>query len=91
MLEIFYTNQFKKDVKLCKKQNKDMGKFKYIDNILVFNKPFPTKYKNHPLKGDWVGYFDCHIEPDWVLIYKIDLDANTITYARMGSHSYLFG
>jgi len=91
MLDILYTKQFKKDVKLCKKQNKNMSKFQDIDNTLISNIPLPKKYKNHALKGNWAGYFDCHIEPDWILIYKVDLDANTLTYARMGSHSDLFG
>ncbi|MFM2343466.1 MAG: hypothetical protein RLZZ210_74 [Pseudomonadota bacterium] len=91
MLDIIYTNQFKKDVKLCKKQNKNMSKFKDINDLLIDNLSLPSKYKNHTLKNNWLGYFDCHIEPDWVLIYKIDLDNNTLIYARMGSHSALFG
>lgn len=87
MLEIFRTSKFKKDFKIIQKRNWDIELLKKVVILLVEEKELPQKYKDHPLQGDHKGYRDCHIENDWVLIYKIE---NGILYlARTGTHSDL--
>ena len=80
--------QFKKDVKLGVKRGKDMTKLKTLMNLLIEEKPIPPKYKDHSLKSNWNHHRDIHIEPDWLLIYKIDGD--DIYFVRTGSHSDIF-
>ena len=87
-MNIFYTTQFKKDYKLIKKQNKDLHKLKTVINILAAGNKLPEKYSDHTLTGTWKGHRDCHIEPDWILIYRITSDS--LYFERMGSHSDLF-
>lgn len=88
MLEITYSGQFKKDIAKAKKQKKDIELLKSIIQLLVENKTLPNKLKDHSLKGNWKGYRDLHINPDWVLIYKIDEE--NIRFERIGTHSELF-
>lgn len=90
MLEIFYTNQFKKDFKKAKKQGKNLEKLKEVLVLLQKQQTLPPKYKDHALTGNYTGTRECHIEPDWLLIYKIDGDKLILTLARIGSHSELF-
>lgn len=80
--------QFKRDVKLCMKRGKDMDKLRTLISILVDEKPIPPAYKDHPLKSNWNHYRDSHIEPDWLLIYKID--GNDLCLVRTGTHSDVF-
>ncbi len=70
------------------KRGKDIGKLKALISLLVAQKEIPKRYKNHPLKGNWVKYWDAHIEPDWLLIYATE--TNTIRFERTGKHSDLF-
>lgn len=84
------TTKFKRDVKLCKKQGKDMDKFKTIHEALILGKSLPIRNKDHFLTGSWHGYRECHIEPDWLLIYLVNEQEKLIEYVRMGSHSNLF-
>ena len=58
--------------------------------LLREQQPLPAKYQDHPLTGNWIGYRDCHIQPDWLLIYRIDDDALILTATRTGSHSDIF-
>jgi mRNA interferase YafQ len=90
MLEIFYTNQFKKDFKKAKKQGKNLEKLKEVLVLLQEQQTLPPKLKDHALTGNYIGKRECHIEPDWLLIYKIDGDKLILTLARIGSHSELF-
>lgn len=90
MLDIFYTTQFKKDFKKAKKQGKDIDKFKVVLSFLQNKKPLPDSYKDHNLSGNYVGHRECHITPDWLLIYKVDNDKLILALTRMGSHSDLF-
>ncbi|MFP7308758.1 type II toxin-antitoxin system YafQ family toxin [Enterococcus faecalis] len=90
MLEIFYTNQFKKDFKKAKKQGKNLEKLKEVLVLLQEQQTLPPNYKDHALTGNYIGIRECHIEPDWLLIYKIDGDKLILTLARIGSHSELF-
>ena len=81
-------NQFKRDVKLAKKRNKNMAKLRELMLLLIEEKPLPPEYKDHPLKGEWRHHRDSHIEPDWLLIYKID--GNDLFFVRAGSHADIF-
>jgi len=80
--------QFKKDVALNIKRGKDMSKLKVLMNILIEEKPIPPEYKDHPLKHNWRHHRDSHIEPDWLLIYKIDGD--DLYFVRTGTHADIF-
>lgn len=86
--EIIRKSQFKKDFKRIIKQGKNSKDLELILSMLIEGKPIPDKYRNHPLIGDYSGYQELHIYPDWLLIYKIEGDA--LILARTGSHSELF-
>jgi len=88
MLQIQRTNQFKKDLKKQEKRGKKLQKFIEAFNLLVQEKKLPEKYKNHKLSGNYKDRWECHIEPDCLLIYV--LKADTIIFERIGSHSDLF-
>ena len=87
-MKIYYTNQFKRDYKRARKQHKDLNKLKTVIDKLVTKEPLDVKYKDHPLTGNWKGFRDCHLEPDWLVIYKSSED--TLILERTGSHSALF-
>lgn len=87
-MKIEYSSKFKKDLKLAKKQNKDLNLLQEILNILLSGEPLPEKYKDHVLCGNYVTLRECHIKPDWLLIYKTNDD--TLYLYRLGSHSELF-
>jgi len=88
LLKIQYRNTFERDVKRIKKRGLDFSKLKEVMQILAEEKPLPTKYRDHPLIGNYVGHRECHIQPDWLLIYKKASD--TIVFERTGTHSDLF-
>ncbi len=88
MLIPVYTRQFEKDVKRCLRRGKNPEKFKIIARTLLAGEPLDPIHRDHKLVGDWQGRRDCHIESDWLLIYKIDGDR--LIFERMGSHSDLF-
>lgn len=91
MLNVFMRSQFKKDYKrMLKQKGCTAAQFKDVLYYLVNEKPLPEKYKDHDLSGNWHGYRECHIRPDWLLIYKIEHDRLTLTLTRTGSHSDLF-
>jgi mRNA interferase YafQ len=75
-------------VNLAQKRGKDMAKLRELILPLIDGGPLPARCKDHPLGGDWKHYRDCHIEPDWLLIYKIDGD--DLYLVRTGTHSDLF-
>ena len=87
-MNLHYTTQFKKDYKRTKKQNKDIAKLRAVIEKLVAGQLLEPKYKDHQLSGNWKGHRDCHIEPDWMLIYRITAD--DLYLERTGSHSELF-
>ena len=87
-MNIFYSTQFKKDYKRIKKQDKDTLKLKIIIDLLTTGQPLEEKYRDHQLSGKWKGHRDCHIEPDWILIYRLASDS--LYLERTGSHSDLF-
>lgn len=88
MLTPVYTRQFERDVKKVKKRRKDINKLKEVLHKLILKEPLESKYKDHKLQGSFVGRRDCHIEPDWLLIYK--LTENQIIFERTGTHSDIF-
>jgi len=89
MLEPQYSGQFKRDVKMAQKRGKEMGKLRTLLSLLIAGHTLPEQYQDHPLKGEWVGFRDAHIEPDWLLIYK--KEGITIRFERTGRHADLFG
>lgn len=88
--EVRYTNQFKKDIKLAKKQGKDIDKLFDVIGILANGETLDEKYRDHDLSGNLKGCRECHIEPDWLLIYEIDNNVLVLVLNRVGSHSELF-
>jgi mRNA interferase YafQ len=87
-LSIHYTTQFKKDYKRIKKQKKDPELLKDVIEKLFAGEKLESRYRDHRLSGNWKGHRDCHIESDWILIYRME-DENLIL-ERTGSHSELF-
>ena len=88
--EIRFTNQFKKDLKLSQKQGKDVEKLFEIVEKLANGEKLDDKYRDHSLTGDYKGCRECHIEPDWLLVYEIFDDVLVLLLNRVGSHSELF-
>ena len=88
--EVKYTSRFKKDYKLLKKRGYDMDKLLDVVDMLREGRELPTEYKDHPLRGDYVGHRDCHIEPDWVLIYFKSESTLVLSLTRTGTHSDVF-
>ncbi len=90
MLNIRFANRMKRDVKLMKKRGKDIAKLEWILERLATEEVLPEKYKDHQLKGEWQGFRECHIEPDWLLIYRIEDNELTLYATATGSHADLF-
>lgn len=88
MRNIVRSSQFKRDVKLAQKRGKDMSRLREILVLLVDGVALPARCRDHPLSGEWKAYRDCHIEPDWLLIYKVE--GNDLYLVRTGTHSDLF-
>ena len=88
MLRIQRTSQFKKDIKRMLRRNADMDKLKYVLELLIRQKKLPGKYKNHNLTGNFHGRQECHIDPDWLFIYRVDEEY--LYLERTGTHSDLF-
>ena len=84
------TTQFKKDVKLAGKRGKDLEKLKVVLDLLIAGDEPPAQYKDHLLRGNFAGSRDCHIEPDWLLIYTLTENGNHVRLERTGTHSDLF-
>ena len=87
-MNLSQTAQFKKDMKRQLRQGKEQKKLIEVVEILLAGRPLPEKHKNHPLKGAWRDRQDCHIEPDWILIYRVT--GNELRLERTGIHSELF-
>ncbi|MFH1831860.1 MAG: type II toxin-antitoxin system YafQ family toxin [bacterium] len=88
MLAPIYRRQSNKDVVMSVKRGKDMGELKVIIELLLNQKPLPPKNRNHKLKGEFRDYWECHIEPNWLLIYK--KTKTEIILIRTGKHADLF-
>lgn len=90
MLKIEYTTQFKRDLKLAKRRGKDIHILQRVMEKLEYEERLEAKFRDHGLTGDWVGHRELHLNPDWLLIYKIIPTERTLIFARTGSHSDLF-
>lgn len=85
------TTQFKKDFKLAMKRSIKIELLEEVIAMLAMGETLPDKHKDHALTGNWVGHRECHILPDWLLIYRIEDEVLVLTLARTGTHSDLFG
>ena len=88
MLKIIQSNRFTKDLKLAFKRGYDLNELSRIIELLANKKALPFSCKDHALSGDYINFRECHIKPDWLLIYKIEND--NLILIRLGSHSDLF-
>jgi mRNA interferase YafQ len=88
MFELLRTSQFKRDVKRAKKRGKDTDRLKTVIALLAQGRTLPAKYKDHQLKGVYKDCRECHLDPDWLLIYRIE--ANVLQLVRTGTHADLF-
>ncbi len=90
MFDIRFNNRMKRDVKLMKKRGKDLSKLENILTKLANGENLPDKNKDHQLKGEWQNFRECHIEPDWLLIYRIEDDELILYATATGTHADLF-
>jgi mRNA interferase YafQ len=87
-MNLSQTSQFKRDIKRQRQRGKDLDKLKGVIELLISGTALPENLHDHPLTGNWKGWRDCHIEPDWLLIYK--RLPEELILGRTGSHSDLF-
>lgn len=90
MLDIVVSNQFKKDLKLAKKRGLKISRLQEVVNMLANQQSLDEKYRDHSLSGNYIGFRECHIEPDWLLVYCIDNGELELFLFRTGTHSDLF-
>ena len=90
MYKVKFTGQFKKDLKLAKKQGKNLDTLFNVIKILEKGEKLDGKYRDHSLSGKYKGTRECHIEPDWLLVYEIIDNVLVLVLYRLGSHSELF-
>ena len=90
MYKAFFTSKIKKDIKLLNKRGYKIDKFSNVVEMLLSGQILPEKYKDHALSGNYSGYRECHIEPDWLLIYQIKENELILILTRTGTHSDLF-
>jgi len=88
--EILATGRFKKDLKTIMKRGYNIQLLQDVVFLLADGSPLPEKNKDHALSGNWIGHRECHITPDWLLLYKIDAGILVLTLTRTGAHSDLF-
>ena len=90
MLNIKTMTRFEKDLKKADKQHRDIEELKTVMRQLAEEKPLGAEYLDHPFKGQWRGCRECHIENDWLLIYRLRKKEGEIWFERLGTHSELF-
>jgi len=88
MKAFVYRSSYKKDLKRISRRNYDLSLLAVVLNTLIAGNPLPPKRRDHPLKGAWKGWRECHIEPDWLLIYQTN--EREVRLARTGTHADLF-
>jgi len=91
MFKVIFTNKMKRDVKLMEKRGKNMSKLYETLKLLANGAPMPPKYHDHPLGGEFNEYRECHIEGDWLLMYRIYENKLILSASATGTHSDLFG
>ena len=89
-LTVKLTTIFKKDYKLAMKRGRKLELLDKVITTLAMGESLPNENRDHDLQGNWKGYRECHIQPDWLLIYKIEKDVLVLTLTRTGTHSDLF-
>lgn len=90
MLEVVLSNLFKKDLKLAARRGLPLDELNSIVDQLAAQQPLPDKNRDHALTGDYIGFRECHIRPDWLLVYRVDGEALELFLFRTGSHTDLF-
>ena len=90
MLQLKTTTQFRKDYKRMKKQGRDMNLLREVIEELLAENVLDRKYRDHALAGNYIGFRECHIQPDWLLIYSVNHGQLILTASRTGTHSDLF-
>ena len=91
MYTIVFTSQMKHDAKVMRKRGKDLSKLTAVLDMLSSGEPLPQKYRDHQLTGNYHALRECHIEPDWLLVYRIIRDKLVLSASGTGTHSDLFG
>jgi mRNA interferase YafQ len=89
MLNVVFKSRFKKDLKRLKSSNRDEDELLAVIEVLAMEQPLETKFRDHALTGDYTGCRECHIRPDWLLVYQAT--NSDLILLRTGSHSELFG
>lgn len=89
-LKIIPSHSFKRDLKLAKKRGYDLDRLSYVIDRLASGKALESRYRDHSLTGPYAGFRECHIAPDWLLIYQIKDDELVLLLIRTGTHSDLF-
>lgn len=90
MLKIVPSNKFKKDLKLAIKRGLNLELLREVVNTLAEQKPLDQKYRDHELSGNYSGFRECHIQPDWLLVYRVENNELELFLFRTGTHSDLF-
>lgn len=90
MLDVVLSNRFKKDLKLASRRGLNLAELDAIVEMLAAQQPLPDKNRDHALTGDYVGFRECHIRPDWLLIYRVSGEDLLLFLFRTGSHTDLF-
>ena len=85
------SKSFKKDIEKARRQKKDLALLTKVMHTLLSGNALDPIFQDHPLRGQWSGYRDCHVTSDWVMIYRISHEKQTIKFERLGSHAELFG
>ena len=88
-MRLLTTRRFERDLKRVKKRGKRLEKLKVVTDTLLTGQTLPPRYRVHQLSGNWQAFWECHVEPDWLLIWEQDEDLLILT--RTGTHSDLFG
>ncbi len=89
--DVVWTSQFRKDYKLAMKRRMKIELLDAVIRKLAAGEPLPEKNRDHALSGNWTGHRECHIQPDWLLLYRLEDDVLVLTLTRTGTHSDLFG
>ena len=88
---LHYTNTYLKDLKLARRRRLDEDRLNEVIKMLLSGEPLPANLHNHLLTGDYKGYWECHINPDWLLLYEKDTEIRIISLYRTGTHADIFG
>ena len=91
MYEIYFSNQFKRSYKKCLKRGCNKELFQEVVTLLAETGTLPSRYRPHKLTGDWLGFWECHIQPNWLLIWEQHEKELILILTDTGTHSDLFG